>query len=125
VDTTFSVSSATNGGTISVTNTLTFYGGSITNVIPGYGTLLYRMDVPSTATRILFNASNSTDIVFSLEQGTIALAGGPAHWTSYYDNYSPYGNQANVSFNQLLKHSQQLAVAIGLFVLPHYYQHLA
>jgi hypothetical protein len=102
VDTTFSVSSATNGGAIIVTNTLAFYGGSISSTIPGYGTLLYRMDVPPEATRILFSASNSTDIVFALEQGTIALAGGPAQWTSYYGNYSPNGNQANVSFNQLL-----------------------
>jgi hypothetical protein len=90
-DATFSVGSTTNGGAIDVTNTVAFYGGSITEVIPGYGTLTYRMDVPINATRILFNASNSTDIVFALEQGTVALAGGPAHWTSY--------NQANVSFN--------------------------
>jgi hypothetical protein len=102
VDTTFSVSSVTNGGTINVTNALAFNGGLINTMIPGYGTLRYRMDVPASATRILFNASNSVNVVISLEQGTVALAGGPAHWTSYLYNNSQYGNQANVSFNQLL-----------------------
>jgi hypothetical protein len=102
VDSTFSVSSATNGGTINVTNAIAFNGGSITNVIPGYGTLMYRMDVPASATRILFNASNSANVVISLEQGTIALTGGPAHWTSYLYNNSQYGNQANASLNQIL-----------------------
>jgi len=101
-DTTFSVSSSTSGGPVVVTNTLAFYGGSITNTLPGHGSLLYRMDVPPTATRIVFNASNSTNVVLSLEQGTLALAGGPAHWTSYLYNNSQNGNQANVSLNQLL-----------------------
>ena len=41
-------------------------------------------------------------MVLSLEQGTVALAGGPAHWTSYLYNNSQYGNQANVSLNQFL-----------------------
>ena len=102
VDTTFSVSSATSGGTANVTNSLNFNGGSISGVIPGYGTQMYRLDVPTSATRILFNASNSTDIVFALEQGTLAQAGGPAHWTSYLYNNSQNGGQANASFNQLL-----------------------
>ena len=102
VDTTFSVSSAVAGGTMDVTNTLSFYGGVISGVIPGYGTLLYRMDVPSTATRILFSASNSVNVVLSLEQGTIAQAGGPAHWTSYPNNNRQNGNQADVSLDQPL-----------------------
>jgi large repetitive protein len=102
VDTTFSVSSSTNGGAINITNTLAFLGGSIAASIPANGTLQYRMGVPPSATRILFNASNSADIVFSLEQGTIALASGPAHWTSYLYNNPANGNQANVSFDQVL-----------------------
>ena len=63
-------------------------------MIPGNGTLRFRLDVPINATRILLNASNSTDIVFALEQGTVALAGGPAHWSSY--------SQANISLNLFL-----------------------
>ena len=93
-DATFSVGSSTNGGTINITNTIAFYGGSIAKVIPGNGTLRYRLDVPVNATRILLNASNSTDIIFALEQGTVALAGGPAHWTSY--------DPANAGLNLLL-----------------------
>jgi hypothetical protein len=102
VDTTFSLNSETNGASIQITNSLAFLGGSIATNIPGHGTLQYRMNVPPNATRIEFNASNSTDLVFSLEQGTIALAGGPAHWTSYIGNYIPNGGQANASFDQLL-----------------------
>jgi hypothetical protein len=102
VDTTFSVSSSTNGGLMLVTNTIAFYGGSISNVIPGYSSMLYRMDVPPEATRIRFNAGNSVNVVLALEQGSIAQLGGPAHWTSYLYNNSQYGNQANVGLNQSL-----------------------
>ena len=102
VDTTFSFNSSTNGGAVIVTNITSFLGGTMAGNIPGYGSLVYRMDVPASATRILFNASNTTDIVFSLEQGTIALPGGPAHWTSYLYNNPQYGGQNNVTFDQLL-----------------------
>jgi hypothetical protein len=102
VDTTFSVSSSTSGGPVEVTNTIAFYGSSITNVIPGHGSMLFRMDVPPEATRILFNASNSANVVLALEQGTMAQPGGPAHWTSYLYNNSQNPNQANVSLNQPL-----------------------
>jgi len=103
VDTTFSVSSSTSGGPVVVTNTIAYYDGTITNVIPGYGSLVYRMDVPPEATRIAFSAGNSTNVVLSLEQGTMAQPGGPAHWTSFLYNNSQYGNQANASFNQSLR----------------------
>jgi hypothetical protein len=93
-DATFSVGLTTNGGAINVTNVIAFYGGSVAKLIPGNGTLRYRLDVPNNATRMLCNASNSTDIVFTLEQGTVALAGGPAHWNS--------SGQINASLNQFL-----------------------
>jgi len=92
-DATFSIGSTTNGGAINVSNTIAFLGGAVTNVIPGYGTLRYRIAVPPDATRIVFNASNSADLFFALEQGTVALAGGPAHWTS---------SQADASLNVIL-----------------------
>ena len=92
-DSIFSVSSATNGASINVTNMLPYEGGTISGTIPGNGALEYRMAVPPTATRILFNASNSTALTFSLEQGTVALPGGPAQWSS---------SSANVSLNELL-----------------------
>ncbi|SPE53115.1 hypothetical protein SBV1_1640001 [Verrucomicrobia bacterium] len=102
VDTTFSVSSDTSGGPVRITNDLPFLGGFISNTIPAYGAMYYRMDVPTNATRILFNAANSSDVVLSLEQGTIANPGGPAHWTSYEYNNSQYPNQANAGLDQLL-----------------------
>jgi hypothetical protein len=93
-DAIFSVSCATNGGLTNVTNTIPFFGGSISNTVPGYGILQYLMVVPPTATRILFNASNSTALTFTLEQGTVALAGGPAQWNG--------GGSANVALDEFL-----------------------
>jgi hypothetical protein len=93
VDSVFSVSCTTNGGLINITNSIPFFGGSITNTVPGYGILKYEMSVPPTATRLLFNASNSTALTFSLEQGTPALAGGPAQWLS---------SSANLTLNEEL-----------------------
>ena len=101
-DATFTVSCATNGGYINITNTVVYNGGAITTNIPAFSALRYHMDVPANATRIVFNATNSTNVIISLEQGTIALPGGPAHWTSYYGNSSQYGNQANASLNEFL-----------------------
>jgi hypothetical protein len=102
VDTTFSVSSATSGGPVTVTNSIAFYGGSVNKVVPAYACLFFRMDVPPEATRILFNASNSTNLVLALEQGTMPQPGGPAHWTSYQYNNSQYPNEANATLNQFL-----------------------
>ena len=70
--------------------------------IPGYGSLMYRLDVPANATRVLFNTSNTSDIVFFVEQGTIALAGGPAQWNSYLYNNPQDGGQTNFIFDEYL-----------------------
>ncbi|HWW00330.1 MAG TPA: hypothetical protein VNZ64_11585 [Candidatus Acidoferrum sp.] len=92
-DTTFSLSSATNGTPVQVTNTIPFTSGAIAGVIPGYGSASYRVDVPVGATRLMFNTTNSANLVVAVEQGTLAQAGGPAHWLS---------SGANVSLNQVL-----------------------
>jgi hypothetical protein len=92
-DSIFSVSCTTNGGLINVINTIPFDGGSISSTVPGFGVLEYLISVPPSATRLFFNATNSTALTFNLEQGTVALAGGPAQWRS---------SSANVSFNQVL-----------------------
>ena len=92
-DSIFSINCVTNGGLINVTNTIPFDGGSVSGTVPGNGILQYLMPVPPAATRILFNATNSTALTFSLEQGTVAFPGGPAQWLS---------SAANVSFNQVL-----------------------
>ena len=102
VDTTFSVSSSTSGGSVIVTNAIAFYGGAITSTIPAFGSLRYRMEVPPEATRMVFTANNSTNVIISLEQGTLAQPAGPAHWTSYLYNNSLYGNQADISLEQPL-----------------------
>jgi len=102
VDTTFAVSSSTNGGAIIVTNVTSFLGGMIAGHIPGHGSLMYRLDVPANATRVLFNTSNTSDIVFFVEQGTIALAGGPAQWNSYLYNNPQDGGQTNFIFDEFL-----------------------
>jgi hypothetical protein len=91
----FSITCSTNGGSINVTNVIPFHGGSInTVVIPGSGTLYYRIDVPLTATNFQFSASNSSDLVFLLDQGTVPVPGGSAPWSNY--------QQANASFSQSL-----------------------
>jgi hypothetical protein len=93
-DATFSVTCATNGGYINVTNVIPLSNGVIGGLLAGNGSILYRIDVPANATNIAFTANNNAaGVVYSLEQGTVALPGGPAHWISYYDDTS-------ISFNQ-------------------------
>jgi len=56
--------------------------------VPAFGSVRYRIDVPTNATGIVLNAGNSTNLVLSLEQGSVALPGGPAHWVSLGTNSS-------------------------------------
>jgi hypothetical protein len=81
-DTTFSISSSTSGGSVIVTNQIAFVGGSANATLAPGGSVRYRMDVPASATRIVFDVQNAGGLVFALEQGTLAQAGGPAHWVS-------------------------------------------
>jgi hypothetical protein len=101
-DAIFSITASTNSGTINLAGILDFYCGSFSGVIAGNGSLLYRLDVPPEATSLRLNAVNSSDLVLSLEQGTVALPGGPAQWTSYINQSSILGNQVNASLNQSL-----------------------
>jgi hypothetical protein len=88
-DTVFSITCSTNGGAINVDDVLDFYNGSLNNVIiNGYSTLLYRIDVPPEATSLQFSASNSSDLVLFLEQGTVPGPGDDAQWISYQANAS-------------------------------------
>ena len=89
-DATFSVSSATSGGTIDVTNTLAFYGGTFTNEIPPYGAVQFRIDVPANARRWIHTAAHNGSVWQYLEQGTIPTPVG--------FNWSSYGS-ASVGFN--------------------------
>lgn len=94
VDSTFSVSSSASAATAGVTNMLAFDNGTIDTTLAAHGVLYYRLDVPSWATRILFTVSNSVNVGFTMEQGTLAQPGGPAHWSS--------GGRSGFTFNQLL-----------------------
>jgi hypothetical protein len=92
-DTIFSINCSANGGTIDVTNLIAFNCASrATNVIAGNGILRYRLDVPPDASSLTLTADNSTNLVLTLEQGTLALPLGPAQWTSQ--------GQANASLLQ-------------------------
>ena len=81
-DATFSVSSATSGGMIDVTNTLEFYGGTFTNEIPPYGALQFRIDVPADARRWVHTAAHDGSVWQYLEQGTVPTPSG-FNWVSY------------------------------------------
>jgi len=101
-DAIFSVTCSTNGGSVNLAGNLDFYCGTFSGVIPGDSSLLYRLQAPPEATSLRLNAVNSADLVLSLEQGTVAQPGGPAQWTSYINENSVSGNQANATFSQSL-----------------------
>src|ERR1051325_5088060 len=81
-DTTFSVNVVASAETMPGADVLAFYGGSVTSTLPAFASALYRVDVPPEATRWRHFATNTDTILFKLEQGTIPLSGGNAHWTS-------------------------------------------
>ncbi|MFZ0826140.1 MAG: CARDB domain-containing protein, partial [Verrucomicrobiia bacterium] len=81
-DAAFSVTCYTNGGYINITNVVSLFGGLVGGSVPPHGIMQYRIDVPANAAAIVFNAGNSSNLVLSLEQGTVALPNGPADWVS-------------------------------------------
>jgi len=93
-DATFTVSSTTNTATINYTNTVAFYGGGVTNVIPANGALKYRVDVPADARRWIHTSTHSNTVYLYLEQGA------PPSLPSGYNWYS--GGAANSGLNQQL-----------------------
>src|SRR5207244_1263657 len=96
-DSTFSVSCTSNTTVINYTNTLAFYGGRVTNVIPANGVLRYRIDVPADARRWILTSTHSNTVWLYLEQGTLPKPPGEYHWTS--------GGSANSSLNQQVYNS--------------------
>lgn len=93
-DATFSVSSAISGGNIDVTNTLAFYGGTVSGNIPANGILKYRIDVPGDATRWIHRFTNDSTVQIYLDQGSPPTLTPADHWRSQ--------GVANVTLNQLL-----------------------
>ena len=79
-DSTFTLSTATNGNAIDVVGNLDFYNGTITNVIPGFGKLTFRMDVPSDARRIRYTNTGPATLKWYLDQGTLPTLTSSDHW---------------------------------------------
>ncbi|MBI3879744.1 MAG: hypothetical protein HY301_06730 [Verrucomicrobia bacterium] len=92
-DTTFSLSTSTNGGALNVTNVIPFYGGFLTNTLPANGTLLARVDVPGDAARWKSTSVHPSGMTVILEQGTVPILASQ-HYTS--------GGGANSTINQYL-----------------------
>jgi hypothetical protein len=79
---TFSVSSATSGGTIGVLPTLSFYGGMGNVSVPGNSSVLYQIPVPSEATRFKYSSTHPDTVSIRIEQGTPPGTTGPQHFIS-------------------------------------------
>jgi uncharacterized repeat protein (TIGR02543 family) len=94
-DVTFTVSSSTNGATVDYTNTVAFYGGFITNVIPPNGSMKLRVDVPADAYRWLHTATHSNAVNLYLDQGSV-----PTMTTA---DHAYWIGQLNTSFNIYLR----------------------
>ena len=96
-DATFSLSSSTNPPLMDVTNTIAFYGGTVTNNLPAGGKLRYRIDVPADATRWISVSIHSNSMKWFLEQGSL-----PTETTSDH----AYSYTANLGLNQFLLNNQ-------------------
>jgi hypothetical protein len=93
-DSTFSISWNTNGGYINY-SVLPFYHGYTNTIIPAFGELLYRIDVPGNAVRLNLAATNAAGVWLYLEQGA------PPTLT-YGDNWVS-GGSANPSLSEYLR----------------------
>lgn len=93
-DATFSLQSFTNPPLINVTNTIAFYGGSVTNFMAPSSVLRYRVDVPADATRWISVSIHSNTVKWYLEQGSLPTQ------TSSDHRYS--ANGANQGINEYL-----------------------
>jgi hypothetical protein len=80
-DSTFSLTTATNGTNINVAAALDFYNGAITNVIPAFGKLTFRIDVPSDARRIRLTNTAPASVKWYLEQGTLPTLTSSDDWS--------------------------------------------
>jgi hypothetical protein len=69
-DSTFSLSTSTNGGNIDYTNVIAFYNGYISNTIPALNIMKYRVDVPGNAVRWISYSTNASSVWLYLEQGS-------------------------------------------------------
>ncbi len=69
-DSTFSLSSSTNGGNIDYTNVIPFVNGYTSNNIPAFGLMKYRVDVPANAMSWMHISTNASSVWLFLDQGS-------------------------------------------------------
>ena len=69
-DSTFSLSSSTNGGNIDYTNVIPFVNGHTSNNIPAFGLLKFRVDVPANAMSWVHFSTNASSVWLFLDQGS-------------------------------------------------------
>ena len=91
---TFSVSSATSGGTIGTLPVLDFYTGTLNTSIPANSSVLYRIPAPEEATRMKWTSTHASTVQLRLEQGSIPISIGT---TQHY-----FSSAANSVFNNAL-----------------------
>ncbi|MEO7318019.1 MAG: hypothetical protein ABIZ56_03410, partial [Chthoniobacteraceae bacterium] len=78
----FSVSSATSGGTIGVLPVIPFYAGTVSTNIPANGSLLYRIAAPPEGVRFKYTSTHDAAVQVRIEQGTLPGVSGPQHYAS-------------------------------------------
>ena len=94
-DSTFSLSSSTNGGNIDYTNVIPFVNGYTSNNIPAFGLMKYRVDVPANALSWMHTSTNASSVWLFLDQGSAPTL------TTSDDWYSK--NVVNSAFNVSLQ----------------------
>ncbi|MFZ4484932.1 MAG: hypothetical protein ACOYOL_13245, partial [Chthoniobacterales bacterium] len=94
VDSTFTLSSAVNGGTIGTYPAINFYSGTYSATIPAGGSSTITVAAPVAATRWKHSATHASGIDVRIEQGSLPLTTGGAHYSSQ--------GQVNSSLNQPL-----------------------
>ena len=83
---TFSVSSATSGGSIGLLPSLDFYSGSVSTIIPANSSVIYQIPVPAEATRFKYSSTHDSTVQVRIEQGTLSGTTGNQHYISYGAN---------------------------------------
>jgi hypothetical protein len=92
-DSTFTLTTSTNGAPINVAGVIPFYGGGVTNVVlPAFSKTTYRIDVPAKATRLRQTNAGPTTVRYYLDQGSMPTVTSSDHWNS----------SGNVLLNQAL-----------------------
>lgn len=70
-DGTFSLTTSTNGQNINAAGTLPFFGGTVSNALPAFGSATFRIDVPADARRLRITNFAGASVKAYVEQGTL------------------------------------------------------